>query len=71
VAALRHALTTAIIPKALVAAHARPDGPRLPSAREAAADELISVVRLDISTNPLSNEIDGIANVEFVFSSAA
>jgi hypothetical protein len=65
VAALRHAFTTAIIPKALVAAHANPAGPRLPSAREAAAAELMSVVRAVISTNPLFNEISGIVNEEF------
>jgi hypothetical protein len=66
VAALRQAFTTAIMPKALVAAHAKPEGPRLPNASEAAADELISVVRADISTNPLSSDIDGNASDEIV-----
>jgi len=58
------------MPKALVAAHAKPDGPRLPSASEAAADELISVVRADISTNPLPSDNDGIVS-DVAFDSVA
>lgn len=72
-AALKQARTTAIIPNALVAAHAKPDGPRLPSTKDAAADELISVVSADISTNPLSNEKEGskkCEEVEFRLSAA-
>lgn len=72
-AALRQARTTAIIPKALVAAHAKPNGPRLPRTKETAADEPISIVRDDTSTSPLPNEMGGRVESEevaFRFSAA-
>jgi len=68
VAAQRQAFATATMPNALIVAHAKPDGPRLPSTRDAAADEPKSVVQ---AASPLSNKKEGsVESEEVVFSAA-
>ena len=67
-AAQRQAFATATMPNALIVAHANPDGPRLPSTRDPAADEPKSVVQ---AASPLSNKKEGSVEVEEVVFSAA
>ena len=66
-AAQRQAFATPIMPNALIVAQAKPDGPRLPSTRDAAADEPKSVVQ---AASPLSNKKEGSVDEEVVFSAA-
>jgi hypothetical protein len=47
-----HALTMKIDPKELIAAHGKPQAPRLPSAINSAVDPPITAVSAAISTRP-------------------